>query len=94
MSRSTQQRPAPLQLGISFATHPQQAERTLLAVLEGGCSVPVGALASHGRLRGCVAAIDGSRVIVAEAVDDDPVALGNEVARKLLEQGAREILDG
>jgi hydroxymethylbilane synthase len=71
-----------------------QAERTLLAVLEGGCSVPVGALARHGRLRGCVAAIDGSLVIVAEAVDDDPVALGNEVARKLLEQGAREILDG
>jgi len=69
------------------------AERTLLNVLEGGCSVPVGAHSDGSTLRACVAAIDGSRVLTAEASGDDPVALGRQVARLLLEQGAQEVLD-
>ena len=74
------------------------AERVLLNVLEGGCSVPVGALGTidpEGRvhLRGLVAAIDGSRVLEAEASGDDPAAVGREVAERLREQGAQEILD-
>jgi hydroxymethylbilane synthase len=74
------------------------AERVLLNVLEGGCSVPVGALgvveaggAIH--LHGLVAAIDGSRVLRAEANGDDPAAVGREVAGLLRDQGAQEILD-
>jgi len=70
------------------------AERALLADLEGGCSVPVGALSMGNRLLGCVAAPDGTRVLEATAVGDDPAALGREVARLLREQGAGEILDG
>jgi hydroxymethylbilane synthase len=74
------------------------AERELLHALGGGCSVPVGAHAEilEGgalRLRGLVAAVDGSRVERAEGQDEDPVALGRAVARRLREQGAQEILD-
>ena len=74
------------------------AERALLNVLEGGCSVPVGALGQVDEqgvvhLRGLVAAVDGSRVLRAEARGWDPRALGEDVAEKLREQGAQEILD-
>jgi len=70
------------------------AERELLRVLEGGCSVPVGALARERTLRGLVAAVDGSRILVAEESGDDPIALGRAVAEKLRDQGAEEILHG
>jgi hydroxymethylbilane synthase len=77
------------------------AERALLARLEGGCLVPVGALARTDggvlRLRGLVAALDGSRVIAGD--DDAPAAgeaeacaLGARLAERLLGDGAAEIL--
>ena len=74
------------------------AERELLHTLEGGCSVPVGAHAEvvegeNLRLRGLVAAVDGSRVEEAEGSDEDPVALGRTVAQRLRAKGAQEILD-
>lgn len=73
------------------------AERSLLRELEGGCSVPVGALASPGKgglhLRALVAAPDGSRVVEAEGRGADPLALGSAVAALLRERGAQEILD-
>ncbi|HLS76534.1 MAG TPA: hydroxymethylbilane synthase [Nocardia sp.] len=83
------------------------AERALLAELEAGCTAPVGALAEvveslddDGRvveelsLRGCAAAIDGSEVLRASVVGDPTRAaeLGRELARELLELGARELL--
>ena len=74
-----------------------RAERELLHLLEGGCSVPVGALATAAgaalHLRGIVAAPDGSRAIEAEAAGEDPEALGREVAQALRAQGAEEILN-
>jgi hydroxymethylbilane synthase len=74
-----------------------RAERVLLAVLEGGCSVPVGALAVASAatltLRGIVASPDGSRALEADAAGDDPEALGRDVAAQLLAQGAEEILN-
>jgi hydroxymethylbilane synthase len=77
------------------------AERGLLARLEGGCQVPVGALAQpvagRVRLRGVVAEIDGS--VVVRGVLEDDVAdaaaaqqLGERLADQLLGSGAREIL--
>ncbi|TSD99556.1 hydroxymethylbilane synthase [Skermania sp. ID1734] len=83
------------------------AERTLLAELEAGCTAPVGALAEvveslddHGRVfdelsvRGCAAAVDGSDVIRASMVGSVERAgnLGRDLARELLELGARELM--
>ena len=83
------------------------AERGLLAELEAGCTAPVGAIAEvvesideDGRifdelsLRGCVAAIDGSDTIRASIVGspDRAEELGRELARELLDLGARELV--
>ncbi len=72
------------------------AERSLLALLEGGCQVPIGA---HARLEGSmlhlqaiVASPDGSRMVRDQATGTDPVTLGRELGERLLAAGAREIL--
>jgi hydroxymethylbilane synthase len=73
-----------------------RAEREVLHLLEGGCSVPVGALCvregRHLRLRAVVAAPDGRRVVEAEGVGGDPIALGAVIAARLRDEGAGEIL--
>ncbi|MHC4408086.1 MAG: hydroxymethylbilane synthase [Planctomycetota bacterium] len=73
------------------------AERSLLSELGGGCSTPVGALAvlreSSIHLRAVVATTDGKRVLTSDGQSEDPVGLGIEVASRLFEQGAKEILD-
>jgi hydroxymethylbilane synthase len=73
------------------------AERELLHLLGGGCSVPVGALCvpegRHLKLRAVVAAPDGSRVVEGEGVGGDAGALGAVIAARLREEGAQEILD-
>lgn len=73
-----------------------ETERTVLHELRGGCSVPVGALArAEGErltVRAGVFAPAGDRPIVVEAEGTDPQVTGREAARRLLEQGAGEIL--
>lgn len=73
-----------------------RAERALMRRLEGGCQVPIGALAhvDKGRitLRGMVASLDGIRLIEAEAAGTDPEMVGLQVANRLVELGATEIL--
>ncbi|HEY8911349.1 MAG TPA: hydroxymethylbilane synthase [Desulfosporosinus sp.] len=73
-----------------------RAERALMCKLEGGCQVPVGALAHvvEGQilLRGMVASLDGVRLIKAEAKGTDPETVGLEVADRLIKLGAIEIL--
>jgi hydroxymethylbilane synthase len=76
------------------------AERALLAVLGGGCQVPIGAHATLDgagvlKLQAIVASPDGSRIIRG-ALSKQPAAdsvIGQMLGRQLLEQGAREILD-
>lgn len=83
------------------------AERSLLAELQAGCTAPVGAIAEvveslddDGRivdelsLRGCAAAVDGSDVLRASVVGapERAAELGRELARELLDLGARELL--
>jgi hydroxymethylbilane synthase len=72
------------------------AERALLGVLGGGCQVPIGGHAviegSSVNLRAIVASPDGASVVRGELAGVDPVRVGEELARRLLDQGAREIL--
>jgi hydroxymethylbilane synthase len=72
------------------------AERNMLRTLEGGCRVPVGALAlardEDIRLSGIVASPDGSLVYRGHAIGGDPDEVGERLARDLLEQGAEVVL--
>jgi hydroxymethylbilane synthase len=72
------------------------AERALLNELGGGCQVPIGAHAEvtgNGiRLIGVVARPDGSLVLRDTRQGNDPVKLGEELGKSLLERGGREIL--
>ncbi len=74
------------------------AERAFLRRLEGGCSVPVGAWGrlEAGRLvlEGCVAALDGSRLFRSriEGPPERAEALGAELAGRLVDDGAGEVL--
>jgi hydroxymethylbilane synthase len=78
------------------------AERALLRTLEAGCLAPIGALADVAEgddgpemwLRAVVAAPDGSRLVRLSAVGrtTDPAALGDALARDLLDQGAGSLM--
>lgn len=75
-----------------------KAERSYLKVLEGGCSIPVYALAvvdgENIRMKGGIVSLDGSNRIVHEVTGnyEDAVELGQQLAHKVLETGGREIL--
>lgn len=75
------------------------AERSFLKVLEGGCQVPIGAYARVKpdglHLSGVVGSIDGSVQYRQhmKGSKKDPEKLGAELARRLLEAGAKKILD-
>ncbi|MBP6058654.1 MAG: hydroxymethylbilane synthase [Nitrosomonas sp.] len=75
-----------------------EAERAMSRVLGGSCQVPLGAFAEivHGtlQLRGFVAQPDGKR-IVSDALTGEPetgMTMGQQLAQKLIKQGADEIL--
>ncbi len=74
------------------------AERAFLRALGGGCRMPLAAYAEWREgalyLRGLVAAEDGSRVIRGALTGDSTRAeeLGAQLAQKVLEQGAAELL--
>jgi hydroxymethylbilane synthase len=75
------------------------AERSLLAALEGGCQVPLGAWARFERgelaLDAVVCSPDGQRHVRqrATAPPDQARELGQSVAQMLIDSGAREILE-
>ena len=74
------------------------AERAVLATLEGGCQVPLGAWGrvEDGRLvlDACVCAADGSEVVRdrAEGSPEQPEALGRALGGKLIAAGADRLL--
>jgi hydroxymethylbilane synthase len=75
------------------------AERALLAALEGGCQVPLGAWARFERgelaIDAVVCSPDGSQHVRqrATAPPDQARELGQRVAQLLIDSGAREILE-
>ncbi|MFZ5530138.1 MAG: hydroxymethylbilane synthase [Pseudomonadota bacterium] len=75
------------------------AERAMSRALQGNCQVPLGGFAEirNGKvwLRGFVSSQDGKRFITAEGESTFEAAeqLGTDIAKKLIAQGAQEILD-
>jgi hydroxymethylbilane synthase len=74
-----------------------RAERTLLGALHGGCSVPVGALAScrdaELSLSAQVTSLDGRETVTGTGRGTDPEAVGAALAATLRDGGADAILD-
>ena len=74
------------------------AERAVVARLEGGCNVPIGAFATiegdEVILRGLVASLDGKPLYKNELKGDKvkAVALGNEMGNTLLDMGGDKIM--
>jgi hydroxymethylbilane synthase len=75
------------------------AERALLKAVQGGCQVPLGAWARMEReqmvMEACVCSVDGAQCIRqrATAPPAEAAALGERMARLLLEAGAQAILE-
>lgn len=75
------------------------AERALLERLEGGCQVPIAALATEDgdriRIDAVVAALDGRSIVRMSEFGDasEPVELGLRLADQLLASPARELLE-
>ena len=81
------------------------AERAMLQALEGGCQVPIGALAEvtaqKVKLTGCICELDGSKFIRETIIADlngkndikTASELGMSLADRLLQAGGREILN-
>jgi hydroxymethylbilane synthase len=87
----------------ALSHHPTEvcvrAERAFLNSLEGGCQVPIAALATLSgpvlRLDGLVADLDGTQILreQAEGPEDAGAALGRHLANRLVDRGATGILD-
>ncbi len=80
------------------ATHrATTAERAFLRKLEGGCQVPIAALATteHGEVsvQGLVASLDGTRVLRSQQRGTNAEQAGEALADDLLKQGAAAVLD-
>lgn len=76
-----------------------EAERSFLKELEGGCQVPIG---GHARVQGdrvellgLVASLDGLQVFrkMRDGARTEARALGSGLAREILDEGARAILE-
>jgi hydroxymethylbilane synthase len=76
-----------------------RAERAYLRVLEGGCSIPVFALAtiSDGSLKlsGGIVSLDGKKRISFEVFGEisNPEKVGNQMAEQVLGAGGKQILE-
>jgi len=89
---------------IVLATHHEetgyrlQAERSYLRVLEGGCSIPVFALANienqNLSIKGGIVSLDGGQRIVFDekGTSSEAEILGQRLAEKVLEAGGDKIL--
>ena len=88
-------------LNDELVAHCVKAERAVLTRLGGGCTVPIAAHAVYEEcevlwLRASVGGPDGRggvKLVCASARGVDPLALGREVAEKLLQDGAGPLLE-
>ncbi len=96
--RSDDERAADLVAALDHApTHRALiAERAMLAVLDGSCRTPVGALTLVGgtglTLRGQILSLDGQTAFTSGADGEDPLAVGRQVGEDLVAQAGTEWL--
>jgi hydroxymethylbilane synthase len=74
------------------------AERTFLHVMEGGCQVPIAGYATVAfdneiSLTALIASPDGKEIYKERIVGKDPEAIGKEVSDRLIQQGAKALID-
>lgn len=76
------------------------AERAFLAAVGGGCSMPVGAYARLTdedtlELNACITSLDGTESVKGKmnSPANEAANLGKSLANKLLQEGARDIID-
>jgi hydroxymethylbilane synthase len=74
------------------------AERAFLHTVEGGCQVPVAGYATlekdgQVKLTALVASPDGKTIFKETIVGHDPVEIGTQAAKKMMNEGAKELLD-
>ena len=75
------------------------AERQFMCALDGGCQVPMGAIAKiegdEISIHGFVGEVDGAKLLKAQLTDhvDNYDQIGQKLAEKLMKEGAQEILD-
>ncbi|SET69790.1 hydroxymethylbilane synthase [Oceanobacillus limi] len=78
-------------------TRTVRAERTFLHLLEGGCQVPIGGYAyldgEDVVLTALVGTPDGKTILKEVVRGNDPEQVGEIAAKKLIDQGAKEIVD-
>jgi hydroxymethylbilane synthase len=91
---------SPVGLAIAKLNHSEteiatRAERAFLAGLEGGCQVPIGALAMGGALHGFISSIDGRASLRGHVMLDSksPESCGRALAEQLRGKGAGKILE-
>lgn len=75
-----------------------RAERAFLGTLQGGCSIPSFALATLSvagevALNGGLLSLDGQHLLRELVVGTEPVAVGHELANRILDLGGRAILE-
>lgn len=80
-----------------YTTRTVTAERTYLHLLEGGCQIPIGGFAHLEDkdivLTALVGTPDGKTIIKEIVRGQDPEMVGKEAADKLLQRGAKEIVE-
>lgn len=78
------------------------AERGMMRYLQGGCSVPIGCQSKYEggmlTLTGTVVSVDGAVAVEATSsapvsTDDEATRLGEDVAEKMVQGGAKRVLD-
>lgn len=81
----------------SLTTTTVEAERTFLHLLEGGCQVPIGGYAQKEGdeivLTALVGTPDGQTILKEVVRGNDPTAVGKEAAEKMINRGAKDIVD-
>jgi hydroxymethylbilane synthase len=75
-----------------------RAERSFLNKMEGGCQIPIAGYAHFNEkneivLNGLVASPDGKMIFKTQMKGQDPEVLGELVANKLIENGAKTLID-